>query len=108
MLLPGSSIRMLKGDSNIDLAKGMAPLILIFLSQFILVRETQGISSRRMAENLLRRKLRLMESRDNERDAGLEGLEEQMPMYFKVIRHDIFGFMPVYMMSPDLGAILGD
>jgi hypothetical protein len=106
MLLPGSSIRMLRGDSNVDLAKGAAPLVLIFLSQFILVREAQGISSRRMAENLLERKLSLMESRENVRDKGLEGLEEQMPMFFKVIRHDIFGFMPVYMMSPDMGEIL--
>jgi hypothetical protein len=31
-----------------------------------------------------------------------------MPAYFKVVRHDIFGFLPVYLMNPDLGAILGD
>jgi hypothetical protein len=108
MLLPGSSIKMLRGDSNVDLAKVMAPIVLIFLSQFILVRVTQGLSSRRMAEDMLRRKLSLLRSRHDVRGTGIEDLDEHMPMYFKVVRHDILGFFPVYMMSPDLAAILGE
>jgi hypothetical protein len=108
MLLPGSSIRMLRGNSNVDLAKEIVPLVLIFLSQFLLVRKAQGLSSRIMAEDLLRRKLKLLSSRDDPEQPGLEGLEERMPAYFKVVRHDIIGFLPVYLMNPDLGAILGD
>ncbi len=108
MLLPGSSIKLLRGDSNVDLVKGAIPLALIFISQFLLVRQTQGISSRRMADDLLRRKLALLETRTAPEGTGVNGLEGQMPRYFKVIRHDIFGHLPVYLMNPDLAAILGE
>ncbi|MGD0819028.1 MAG: hypothetical protein ABR986_11645, partial [Methanomassiliicoccales archaeon] len=108
MLMPGSSVKMLRGDANVDLAKEFVPLVIIFLSQFLLVRETQSAASRRMAENLLRKKLSMKRSRDGSEETGLEDLEEQMPMYFKVVRHDILGFMPVYMMNPDLGVIFRD
>jgi hypothetical protein len=105
-LLPGSSIRILRGDSNIDLARGAIPLILVFLSQFILVRVTQGRSSRMMAKDLLMRKLGLIASPEPAHGADMEELDALMPMYFKVVRHDILGHLPVYLMSPDLKTIL--
>jgi hypothetical protein len=108
MLMPGSSVKMIRGESNIDLAKELAPLLMIFFSQFLLVREAQSVASRRMAEALLRKKLSLVKTWDAPKEGGLEGLEEQMPSYFKVVRHDILGYMPVYMMNPDLAVIFAD
>jgi hypothetical protein len=108
MLMPGSSVKMLRGDTNIDLAKEVAPLLLIFLSQFLLVRETQSVASRRMAEALLREKRSLAEKQDAPNAKGVEALEQHMPTYFKVVRHDILGYMPVYMMIPDLSVIFSD
>ena len=108
MLMPGSAVKMIRGDSNIDLAQEFVPLIIIFLSQFILVRETQSVVSRRMAESFLRKKISVMDPDAYTDGVGLKGLEQHMPRYFKVVRHDIFGFMPVYMMNPDLGVIFRD
>ena len=108
MLLPGSSFKALRGGSNIDLAQEAAPLILIFVSQFLLVRETQSVASRGMAESLLRKKLSFIDHQDAPQERGLEGLEAEMPAYFKVTRHDILGYMPVYMMVPDLSVIFSD
>ena len=108
MLLPGSSFKALRGGSNIDLAQEAAPLILIFVSQFLLVRETQSVASRGMAESLLRKKLSLRNEQNAPKERGIEGLEAEMPAYFKVTRHDILGYMPVYMMVPDLSVIFSD
>jgi hypothetical protein len=105
MLMPGSSVKLLRGDANIDLAKEVAPLLLIFLSQFLLVRETQGVASRRMADALLRKKLSLGETHDEGKGERFNELDGHMPAYFKVVRHDILGYMPVYMMVPDLSII---
>jgi hypothetical protein len=108
MLLPGSTFKALRGGSNINLAQEVAPLILIFISQFLLVRETQSIASRGVAESLLRKKLSLTNVLDDPREKGLEGLDAEMPAFFKVTRHDILGYMPVYMMVPDLSIIFSD
>jgi hypothetical protein len=112
MLMPGSAFKALRGDSNIDLDHEAVPLILIFISQFLLVRETQSVASREMAETMLRKKLSLMDNKTAPKERGLEeGLEEleaKMPAYFKVTRHDLLGYMPVYMMVPDLSVIFSD
>ena len=108
MLMPGSTFKALRGGSNIDLAQEVLPLVLIFISQFLLVRETQSVASRGMAESLLRKKLSLRNEQNAPKERGIEGLEAEMPAYFKVTRHDILGYMPVYMMVPDLSVIFSD
>ncbi len=123
VLLPGLILPSFFADidmfPNIDLALAA----LVFISQLVIMRHFQGIMSRWMAVNLLRTRVEnlkadVLDRLDQleaspvsvDRDAGLKALKKKYYSIaiYDVIRQDLFGYSPIYLVGPRLRYVLDE
>jgi hypothetical protein len=123
MLLPGFVLQTFLADINLFPNVNLALIALVFLSQLIIMRHFQSVTSRWMAVNLLKtrlenlnndvlRKLDLLDMMpgDDEKLVSLRYLKKKYYSIaiYDVIRQDLFGYSPVYMVGPRLRYVLDE
>jgi hypothetical protein len=123
MLLPGLILPSFFADINMFPNVDLTLIALVFVSQLVIMRHFQGIMSRWMAVNLLKTrlndlnmevlgKLDGLEATQEDEDtlAQLKGLKKKYYSIaiYDVIRQDLFGYSPVYMVGPRLRYVLDE
>lgn len=121
VLLPGQSLQAFLDRLDDDLALTLIGSIVVFISQFIMVRYVQGFDSARLAAGFIKDKLSFLRQdvlagieaaeqlgNDADRSERLSGLHKKFraSRIYKVAYKDIFGILPTYPLIVDLKAIL--
>jgi hypothetical protein len=116
MLLPGGTLGELVGFLGGDGGLNLILVILALLVEFIILRELQSVSSRRMARELLVGRIATL----MEVEKGLESPELDLPSFEEAARsfyglvllnvreHNFFGRWPVYVMGPEVRYLLDE
>ncbi|MDD1743051.1 MAG: hypothetical protein LUO85_00325 [Methanomassiliicoccales archaeon] len=118
ILLPGSTLLELIIDPEMPQGLDVLSLAFILGAQVVIMRHFQGLSSRRMAINLLRKRIAtlkkdVLEHIDGADPAGLdqvhrdEEIEAARVRYcsmviYDIAEHSFFGYAPVYMVAPGM------
>lgn len=128
MLLPGMTLSTFLASVDLGLGWGLLPLFAIFASQVVIVRYLQGTYSRELflhvgghkihalQDGILRRLAAVPRTPDEITDpdhltdliAELSRMQDdfrRMRVYTSAC-HSLFGFFPVYLVLPDISAIL--
>lgn len=123
MLLPGFILPAFFNDMALFPSVDISLIVLVFISQLVIMRHFQGIMSRWMAVNLLKTRI---DDLNNEVLFKLDGLESapeseetratlkdlKRKYYsiaiYDIIRQDIFGYSPVYLVGPRLRYVLDE
>jgi hypothetical protein len=123
MLLPGLILPSFFADINMFPNVDLTLIALVFVSQLVIMRHFQGIMSRWMAVNLLKTRLNDLNMEVLGKLDGLEAMPEDegtlaqlkglKKKYYSiaiydVIRQDLFGYSPVYMVGPRLRYVLDE
>jgi hypothetical protein len=123
MLLPGFILPSFFADINMFPNVDLTLVALVFVSQIVIMRHFQGIMSRWMAVNLLKTRLEDLNSEvllkldrleltpeDAEWKEKLKGLKKKYYSIaiYDIIRQDLFGYSPIYMVGPRLRYVLDE
>jgi hypothetical protein len=123
MLLPGFILPSFFAEMNLFPTVDYTLIALVFVSQLVIMRHFQGIMSRWMAVNLLKsriddlntevlRKLDILEMtpESGEKETVLKSLKKKYYSIaiYDVIRQDLFGYSPVYLVGPRLRYVLDE
>ena len=120
VLLPGQSLEAFRGNIDGETSPGLIGLVMVFVSQFIIVRYIQGFDSAKAAANFIRAKLAYLREEvlsgidEAERSGGpeLSARLHQLQTRFRITRiykvayKDIFGILPTYPLIVDLISVL--
>ena len=120
VLLPGQSLQAFLGNIGEGVQPALIGLVVVFASQFIIIRYIQGFDSAKVSANFIRAKISFL--RDDillgigeaERSSGsdLQARLHQFQMRFrasriyKVAYKDIFGILPTYPLIVDFMSVL--
>jgi hypothetical protein len=123
MLLPGFLLPPLFNDLKLFSIIDIPMIILVFVSQLLIMRHFQVVLSRRMAVKLLKERLEELnmevlvkldelesERESDSKDARLEKLKSRFYSIaiYDLIRHDVFGHFPVYLVGLRLRYVLDE
>ncbi|HEY3421155.1 MAG TPA: hypothetical protein VGK23_11445 [Methanomassiliicoccales archaeon] len=123
MLLPGLILPSFFADLNMFPNVDLPLIAIVFVSQLVIMRHFQGIMSRWMAVNLLNTrledlhtdvldKLDVLEDMPENEDKGARLKDLKKKYYsiaiYDVIRQDLFGYSPVYLVGPRLRYVLDE
>ncbi len=119
LLLPGMSLDVLRRDTSDVLVNVLFPAIVIFVSQVLLIRVLEGIESRKLVKVVLENRIKVLKEEILPRWQDLD-LPSVTPdgrkkvttfkqkflamRIFRITSQDIFGLLPIYLMSPDFNA----
>ena len=120
VLLPGQSLQAVLGDIGVGTPPVLIGLVVVFASQFIIVRYIQGFDSAKVSANFIRAKLSFLrndvllgiEEAERSDGPGLTARLRQLQMRFrasriyKVAYKDIFGILPTYPLIVDFMSVL--
>ncbi len=120
VLLPGQSLQAFIDNIGVGAPPTLIGLVVVFASQFIIVRYIQGFDSARVSANFIRAKLSFLHDdvllgiEEAERSGGpdLPARLYQLQMRFRVSRiykvayKDIFGILPTYPLIVDFLSVL--
>lgn len=120
VLLPGQSLQAVLGHIGNDLALAAVGLIMVFVSQFVIIRYVQGFESARVTTCFIQAKLAFLRGdimdgiakAERSGGAGLPArLHELQTKYrvsriYKVAYKDILGILPTYPLIVDFRSIL--
>jgi hypothetical protein len=119
LLLPGVSLNVLKRSLSDLVLNVLFPDLIIFVSQVLLIRVLQGMESRKLVEDVLRNRIKTLNEdilpRWQELDTptvqpdGRKKITTYKQKFlamtiFRITSHDLFGYLPVYLLSPDFNA----
>lgn len=129
MLLPGFVLgEVVKAPDAVNAITAL-PITIIFISQLGVLRYLQGVYSKELALRFMNGKIHSLETivrelnsleateepvaRDRERAEGNQGINELWRLYvrtkvYRTARHSLFGYLPVYMVVPDLSLVVGE
>jgi hypothetical protein len=123
MLLPGFILPSFFNDLALFPTVDISLILFVVVSQLVIMRHFQGIMSRWMAVNLLKKRkariekevlsnLALLEMAPNEVGvvASLKYLKKRYYsiVIYDLIEHDIFGYSPIYIVGPRLRYVLDE
>jgi Ca2+/Na+ antiporter len=123
MLLPGFILPSFFKDMNLFPNVDLSLVLLVLVSQLVIMRHFQGIMSRWMAVNLLKsrvsdlnqevlQKLDVLSAAPEspDRESRLKDLKKKYYSIaiYDIIRQDIFGYSPIYLVGPRLRYVLDD
>jgi hypothetical protein len=119
ILLPGSTLLELIIDPEMPQGLDVISLVFVLGAQVVIMRHFQGLSSRKMAINMLRKRIATLKNDvlgkmdDDTSEGGVgqahkdEVIEEARVKYCSMIIYDIaehsfFGYAPVFMVAPGM------
>jgi len=123
MLLPGFILPSFLSEMNLFPNVDYSLIAVVFISQLVIMRHFQGIVSRRMAVNLLKARIDDLNTEvlgkldtvemipeNEEKETMLRGLRKKYysVAIYDVIRQDLFGYSPVYLVGPRLRYVLDE
>ncbi|MGD1060017.1 MAG: hypothetical protein ABR879_00980 [Methanomassiliicoccales archaeon] len=114
ILLPGGTLGGLEGFLGKDWGLNLILMILALLVEFIIMRQLQSVSSRKMARELLVGRvasLKEIESSLGSPGLDLKGFEADARSFYglvllKMHEHNFFGRWPVYVIRPEVKYLL--
>lgn len=120
VLLPGQSLQAVLGDIGGGTSPALIGLVVVFASQFIIVRYIQGFDSAKVSANFIHAKLSFLrddvqsgiEEAERSDGPGLTARLRQLQMRFRISRiykvayKDIFGILPTYPLIVDFTSVL--
>lgn len=123
MLLPGFILPSFLAEMNLFPNVDFTLIAVVFVSQLVIMRHFHGIMSRRMAVNLLKARIGDLSTEvlgkldtlelmpvSEEKETVLRGLKKKYysVAIYDVIRQDLFGYSPVYLVGPRLRYVLDE
>lgn len=123
MLLPGFILPSFFNDLALFPTVDISLILLVFVSQLVIMRHFQGVMSRWMAINLLKKRMARIEKEVLSKLALLEMAPDEAGMVaslrylrkryysiviYDVIEQDIFGYSPIYVVGPRLRYVLDE
>ena len=119
ILLPGLTLRRVEDLLNLTFGTSILSLALIVATQGLIMRYTQMVASGRLGREFLRRTVQLVRAEVltpldavekgevMEIDSALERIGTSLSSFqvYKLVRHDLNGLLPVYLVVPDIRLI---
>ncbi len=127
MLLPGFTLGVIWNSEETVTGAGFLPVLFVLASQIVLVRYTQGASSRRLVRQLREKKIRILtrhvlaplEAYQSQLGRAEPGVLDRFAQDFAIIRatfllskvyrmqaQDLAGLLPIHVVVPDLDLVL--
>ena len=126
IFLPGFTLLKIFKTSHVLEGVGFLILIFVLIAQLMIMRHFQGVMSRRMAAGLLRMRIKQLREEvlgtldawsekkmifdKEESDAELRKIKKKYysVVIYDIIKQDIFGYAPIYLVGPRLRYVLSD
>ncbi len=120
IFLPGRSIDAVLSHVNDEITLALFSLVVIFVSQFIIIRYIQGFDSARITTQFIKDKLEFLrrdilpvldaiegEEPSGERSAKFRAVQKKFRVsrIYKVVYKDLFGFLPTYPIIVDFRSV---